>query len=65
MVRASFQAQEIFKALENDDDDDDDDDYDWFMDDEEAETPIDPIDPFIYFSDAMAGQYGTAAAITF
>jgi len=35
--------------------DDSDSDYDDFTDDEEFQAPIDDIDAFIFFSDAMKG----------
>ncbi|GAX74708.1 hypothetical protein CEUSTIGMA_g2156.t1 [Chlamydomonas eustigma] len=38
---------------EDEEEEDDDDDDDW-TDDEEEETPIDPIDPFVLFSDCLA-----------
>lgn len=35
--------------------DDSDSDYDDFTDDEEFQAPIDDIDAFVFFSDAMKG----------
>lgn len=41
-----------FRPAEDDDDDDSDDDY---SDDEELQSPIDDVDPFIYFVDTVKG----------
>ncbi|XWS13240.1 hypothetical protein CRYUN_Cryun36dG0020500 [Craigia yunnanensis] len=40
----------------NDDDDDDDDSDDDFSDDEELQSPIDEVDPFVFFVDTVKGK---------
>lgn len=40
----------------HDDDDDDDDSDDDFSDDEELQTPIDEVDPFIFFVETIQGR---------
>ena len=53
------QAREIrLMAFSNDDDDDSD--YDYYGEDDEFQSPVDDIDPFIFFTDAMVR---TTAAI--
>lgn len=44
-----------FRSNEDDDDDDDDD----FSDDEELQSPIDDIDPFVFFVDTVKGNVQT------
>lgn len=43
-------------AFQSRGEDDDDDSEDEFTDDEEFQTPIDDIDPFIFFTDAIKGM---------
>ncbi|GMI92940.1 enhanced miRNA activity 1, SUPER SENSITIVE TO ABA AND DROUGHT2, UNARMED 9 [Hibiscus trionum] len=45
-------AQAAFHAKDDDDDDDDDSDDD-FSDDEELQSPIDEVDPFVFFVDTI------------
>ena len=40
----------------HDEDDDDDDSDDDFSDDEELQTPIDEVDPFIFFVGTIQGR---------
>eukprot|EP00798_Chlamydomonas_sp_ICE-L_P030404 gene30404-35409_t len=62
-------AQQAKQLGGGDQDDDDDSDDEW-TDDEEAQTPIDPIDPFLAFGDALnhiqaafPQRYQTVAAV--
>ncbi|KAM7484745.1 hypothetical protein LguiA_000754 [Lonicera macranthoides] len=48
------------KAFRSNDDDDDDDDDD-FSDDEELQSPIDDIDPFVFFVDTVKGLQASDA----
>lgn len=38
------------------DDEDDDDSDDGFSDDEELQSPIDEVDPFVFFVDTVKGE---------
>lgn len=42
-----------FRPLDDEDDEDTDDDY---SDDEELQSPIDDVDPFIFFVDTVKGN---------
>lgn len=55
---AKMAARETGQA---DDAADDDTDDEW-TDDEEVETPIDPVDPYVFFADALAGMQATNPA---
>lgn len=48
--RLEFQAR-AFRPHDEDDDDSDDD----FSDDEELQSPIDEVDPFVFFVDTIKG----------
>lgn len=41
-----------FRSTEDDEDDSDDD----FSDDEELQSPIDDVDPFVFFVDTIKGK---------
>ncbi|XP_042481836.1 importin beta-like SAD2 [Macadamia integrifolia] len=47
------------KAFRPNDDDDDDDSDDEYSDDEELQSPIDEVDPFIFFVDTVKGIQAT------
>lgn len=45
------------RAFRSNDDEDDDDTDDDFSDDEELQSPIDEVDPFVFFVDSTKGNY--------
>ena len=51
------------KAFRPDDDDDDDSDDD-YSDDEELQSPIDEVDPFVFFVDTIKGKGHMTAALS-
>ncbi|VAH31476.1 unnamed protein product [Triticum turgidum subsp. durum] len=52
----SLNIQKLVQVWLHDEDDDDDDSDDDFSDDEELQTPIDEVDPFIFFVGTPAVQ---------
>jgi hypothetical protein len=57
MKRLSKMAAKVSGQDEDDDEDDDESDDEW-TDDEEVETPIDPIDPWVLFADQLGALAG-------
>lgn len=47
-----------FRSNDEDDDDSDDD----YSDDEEQQSPIDEVDPFVFFVDSVKGKYTVTLA---
>lgn len=47
-----------FRSNDEDDDDTDDD----YSDDEEQQSPIDEVDPFVFFVDSVKGKYTVTLA---
>lgn len=50
LQKLTAQAKALIRPTDEDDDDDSDDDY---SDDEELQSPIDEVDPFVFFVDAI------------
>ncbi len=49
-------------GLEGGEDEEDDDSDDEFTDDEEAQSPLDSLDPYVVFADTLAGLHTAAPA---
>ena len=52
MLASDSPTSNFLKFVGNDDDDSDDD----FSDDEELQSPIDDVDPFVFFVDTIKGK---------